>query len=927
MNAVFKPLKVLFKVHGALFVGAVVSLAVLQEDPWLKMHLEHYIKESIESILEMPVTCALSKVDMWGGLITVVNIQAVSPQGSWSFSCPEATIRFSWLSWFKHREFETQLTFDKAALFSRYENKQWAIVDPFIKLIRAPTMIPLKFLSCMFGQAMINLERDDFRVSMLASSMSDILKDTVLTKIFLADGAIERNRILWAKDLTGTIQVDVPIEHTDNYALKMQVMADLPFVHKEPQQSLLVYAYGHGQGSWQWYPEDRSFVIKAEGLTFNPDDSLSMDTQIEGSLEKIVVYVPQASLGTLRNMQGILQGSAHVCIADGGNQLSYEGSGKIKDLAYEKIKIGPAAVTFKGNKQHVSGAIDLVQVQSVSTKNADAGLATRANWHCDFVTGACESTWMLSKNYGALAKIVIEKEETQARLTYKDGKLSGAYTIALTVDGKKHLVKGRIESDAVQMKLAGIFNAVPFSMTMKLDPYEVIHFSYANENGGKTEAKSGQKSTKGITFEKKDGALEGTVDFEYIKEALAHLFGFQPQGKAHVAIKAQMQTSPLQVDVLLSHASIKVPETHNFIKEAQASLTFDPEQRCLTVKNAKLQLQKGSISSGCATLLFSQAGSLAYAHVPCIAHDAFLSWNKDFYGNLSGAVTSEYTTGKKGPHWTCKGSLTLDKAQLRSNLLSSQVQKDLMRSSSALGKNIELDLQLSTRSPLTVKTFFFNTNAEINASVKGTVAQPQVAGLIELNKGSLLFPYKPLYVSLGKLQLTPNQPDDPAIELTAKNKIKKYTVTMRVAGTLHHPKISFESSPPLPEEQIITMLLTGSEDGPLYLAMPNMVMMQLENLLFGSGEHLSKAQQFFKTLLKPFKNIRFVPATDAEGKSIHGTIEVDFTDRLRAKAKNNLKLSEDTKFELEYSLSDDMTVKAIRDDAGSGGEVEMRWKF
>ena len=154
--------------------------------------------------------------------------------------------------------------------------------------------------------------------------------------------------------------------------------------------------------------------------------------------------------------------------------------------------------------------------------------------------------------------------------------------------------------------------------------------------------------------------------------------------------------------------------------------------------------------------------ALVYAHLPCIAHNAFIGWNKDFFGMLSGAVIGVYSEDRKGGHWTCTGALTLDKAHLRSNLLSSQVQKDLLQNSSALAKNIELDLHFSTKSPLQVKTFFFNTNTEINASVKGTVAHPLVTGLIELNKGSFIFPYKPLYVSMGKLYLTPDQPDDPA---------------------------------------------------------------------------------------------------------------------------------------------------------------------
>ncbi len=909
-----RPFKIILKVHGALFLGVLCSLAFLQEDPWLKARLERSIKQSIEEVIGVPFSCSLSHVDMLGGIITA-KMHAASPDGAWTFSSPEAVIRFSWLSWLKQAGFEVRLIFQKAAVFSRYENKQWAIVDPFIKLIRAPVTLPIRLVSCGFSQGTVHLERDAFRLAMRASSSSDILKDVVATRMFVQEGTMQRAGASLAEHITGTITVDVPTENVDNYAVKMRVNADLPFVQNAPKRSLLIYTYKDMVGSWQWYPEDRSLMIKAEGISFNADDTISMEAEVIGLVEKAALYLPFIPL--LKNMRGDVAGRAHVHILDGA--VEYEGSGRVQDLSYGTMRLGPTALKIKGSKQKVSGEVDFEDFQ---------GVAPSGSWEYDLITEKCESIWHLSKNCARIPKIVIMKEGARAALTYKDGLLTGSYTLKALIDAsiagkgnkaRKALIKGRIESDAREMRLHGTLDGAPFMIRMGFDPYELTHFSY----------KSVGKNVQGILLEKKNGSLEGTIPFEYIKDALVHFFGFQPQGSAHVAVKASMQSNPFSIDVLMSDGTIKIPEAHNFIKEAQASVSYDHARRCLTVKNATLQLQKGSISSGCSTLLFSEIGALSYAHLPCRAHNAFISWNKDFFGMLSGALTGVYSTGKKGGRWTCTGALTLDKAHLRSNLLSSQVQQDLLRSSSDLAKNIELDLHFSTKSPLQVKTFFFNTNTEINASVKGTVAHPLVTGIIELNKGSFLFPYKPLYVSMGKLYLTADQPDDPVIQLTAKNTIKKYAITMHVSGTVHQPKILFESSPALPEEQIITLLLSGSEDGPLYLAMPNIVMMHLESLLFGSSEHSSKAQQFFTTLLKPLKNVRFVPTwSGQQGKGLQGTIEVDFTDRLRAKAQNNLKLSEETKFEVEYALSDDMTVKAIRDDAGSlGGEVEMRWKF
>ena len=138
---------------------------------------------------------------------------------------------------------------------------------------------------------------------------------------------------------------------------------------------------------------------------------------------------------------------------------------------------------------------------------------------------------------------------------------------------------------------------------------------------------------------------------------------------------------------------------------------------------------------------------------------------------------------------------------------------------------------------------------------------------------------------------------------------------------------SFVSSPDLPEECIITLLLAGADHGSLTAAMPRVLMEQIENVLFGTKETLSTAMQFLKGLLTPLKNVRLVKK-ESDQEKLQAVVEVDINERLRAKAQNNLQLSDETQLELEYVVSDDVTVKAVRDKTGSvGGEVEMRWKF
>lgn len=701
-------------------MGMMVSLAFFQEDTWLKERLEHMIKESISSVIGVPFTCSLSRVDLLGGIITASAMHAEAPDGAWSFTCPDSVIRFSWFSWLRHRNFDTQLIFQKATVFSRYENKQWAVVDPFIKLVRAPATIPIKLVNCSFKQGTVNLTRDDFVLNFSASSSSEILSDIVLTRIMTSDGKVLRSGNILADKLSGTIDVDVPIENTDNYTVKTHLDADLPFVRTLPCRSLLVYTYEHSVGSWHWYPEDRSIAIKAEGITFNPDESMALDVEVKGPVERFALYLPFIPL--LKSLRGNMNGSGHVVMQPGG--ISYKGVGRVHDLVYEGMKCGETEITFEGDTQRAQGTVTFKDLQ---------GIAATGTWNYDMKNETSESSFKLTKDCARIPQYIIEKEGTQAMLTYTQGKLTGCYTlqgkldkkIAASTHAKKMSITGTIDSQTDEALLKGKVDTAPFSARMRLKPFELREISY--KNGAK----------KDITFKKnKQGQLEGSLELDYVQDLVRHFLGYQIQGQGTVAIKVNVEKTPYMLDVSLLDANIKIPETHNFIKEGRATIAIDVPQQCVTIKNAQFQLQKGTVNTGCSTFVFSDGGSLLYAHAPLIANNAYVSWNKDFYGTFSGAVTGIYRSGR----WTCTGTLTLDKGHLRSNLLSSQVQKDLLRSSSPLAKNVDLDIHFSTRSPLVVKTFFFNTNAQVKASVKGTLAQPVVAGSIELFKGAFFFP-------------------------------------------------------------------------------------------------------------------------------------------------------------------------------------------
>jgi hypothetical protein len=87
---------------------------------------------------------------------------------------------------------------------------------------------------------------------------------------------------------------------------------------------------------------------------------------------------------------------------------------------------------------------------------------------------------------------------------------------------------------------------------------------------------------------------------------------------------------------------------------------------------------------------------------------------------------------------------------------------------------------------------------------------------------------------------------------------------------------------------------------------------------------------FFQGILKPLRKITLVPSfTDQSGRGgLRGALDIDLSERWRALVQNNFSLSEDTKFEVDYLLSDDISIRGIRNERRDVcGEVEMRWKF
>lgn len=417
------------------------------------------------------------------------------------------------------------------------------------------------------------------------------------------------------------------------------------------------------------------------------------------------------------------------------------------------------------------------------------------------------------------------------------------------------------------------------------------------------------------------------IHADLLKKCVAQLSSYQIDGNGNIQIYAMKCTDGIHCKVEMKDGALRLLETYNVLRSLKAFATLSTNHATLHTLNAVVD--EGTVSSKGATVHW-HGTSLSFVYLPVVFNDCMLMLSKDFLSQVGGSLIYSL---KQGQVARLEGHIILDRTMVKENIFSDALREQLaqlMHQTYLPTYDMQCQLEIVTRGPLRVKTSFLEAHVSANMLVAGSLQDPHITGRLDVTKGLLHFPYKPLYITKGTIRFIPYQLYDPAIELVAKGKIKKYNVTLRVGGSLQHHDMQLYTSPPLSEEQIVALLLIGSDEASLSSVAPALVTSNVATLIFGAARGTTSLERYFSTMLKPFKYVRFIPSfSDQSGRGgLRGGIEIEMADRWRALIQKNFSLSEDTRFELEYQLSDDISLKAIRDEHHDiSGEVEMRWKF
>jgi translocation and assembly module TamB len=148
--------------------------------------------------------------------------------------------------------------------------------------------------------------------------------------------------------------------------------------------------------------------------------------------------------------------------------------------------------------------------------------------------------------------------------------------------------------------------------------------------------------------------------------------------------------------------------------------------------------------------------------------------------------------------------------------------------------NVALDLRILAPGQLFVTGMGLESEWRADLGVRGSSADPRITGEIALVRGTLGFAGRSFAIQDGTIRFPGGGTEDARIALRAEETIDDVDVTVNVAGSTTDPRITFSSSPGLPQDEIVSRILFGNSVGQLSAIQAVQLAASL-NTLRGSG--------------------------------------------------------------------------------------------
>ena len=290
-------------------------------------------------------------------------------------------------------------------------------------------------------------------------------------------------------------------------------------------------------------------------------------------------------------------------------------------------------------------------------------------------------------------------------------------------------------------------------------------------------------------------------------------------------------------------------------------------------------------------------------------------------GTLSGRVTIERVTLTQG----------LEVAGL---LVSAKEGITGPSTSSPFLRNLQFDVEAVSAPDARMEWPGAELRAEANLRVRGTWEHPILLGHIHILSGDLYFAGNRYRVTRGDLNFANPFRLDPVLNVEATTTIQQYEITLNFNGPASKLTLAYRSDPPLPANDIITLLALGQTSSEATARSGGTA----QSGTAGASAILSEAvsSQLGGRLERLFGITRFrvdpglsaVGSTGSEQNSARITVEQQIARNLTITYVSNVNSTQQQVIQVEYNVNRNVSIVGLRDQNGTFGiDVKIKKRF
>ena len=233
--------------------------------------------------------------------------------------------------------------------------------------------------------------------------------------------------------------------------------------------------------------------------------------------------------------------------------------------------------------------------------------------------------------------------------------------------------------------------------------------------------------------------------------------------------------------------------------------------------------------------------------------------------------------------------------------------------------DVRLDLNIRAPGRLAVTGMGLESEWRANLAVSGTSTAPRVTGTVEVVRGRLGFAGRSFELREGRVRFNGGSATDATVAMQAEEEIEDVTVTVNVAGSALDPRITFSSSPGLPQDEILSRILFGSSVGNLSAIQAVQLAASLSSLR-GSGGGLNPLGKL--RAAGGFDRLRILGPDDTAGRGTALAAGKYLTDDIYIEVVTDARGF--TATQLEVALSRSLSVLS---QAGGSGRTNVNVRY